>query len=203
MRKLSINTLVSLLMQVLLVSMLPYLMYRRNYIYAAAAVLAIIIAYTPAMMRKNFNIQLPWFLEFSITLMLFLHVGGLAFHWYSRFRFYDSVLHIWGTIIIALLGFMMVYTLYYLDKVHLSLRMIALFTFFFTLSIGALWEIAEFTTDHFLHTHAQLGNQDTMSDLIFDGIGGTIVALLGMWYVRKTPERKINQQIARLLNRNL
>jgi len=203
MRKLSINTWISLIVQLLLISMLPYLIYRKNYIYAGAALLAILAAYAPALMKRNFNIQLPWFLELAITIALFLHVGGLAFHWYSRFRFYDSVLHIWGTMIIALLGFMMVYALYYLGKIKLSIRMIAVFTFIFALAIGALWEIAEFTIDHTLYTHAQLSNMDTMSDLIFDGLGGAVIAVLGMWYIRKTPEKRINEHIAKMLNRRV
>lgn len=201
MRKLSINTWISLIVQLLLISMLPYVIYRKNYIYAVGALLAILLAYAPAILKHNFNIQLPWFLETAITLAFFLHIGGLAFGWYNKFKFYDVVLHIYGTMLIALLGFMFVYTLYYLGKIKLSLRMIGIFTFIFAMAIGGLWEIAEFTTDHVLGTNAQMGSlTDTMGDLIFDGVGGILVAFFGMWYVQKTPEKRINQQIARMLN---
>ena len=203
MAKLSINTWISLVLQLLLISMLPYLIYRRNYLYAIGALLAIFFAYTPAMLKHNFNIQLPWLLEFAIALHMFLHIGGLAFGWYSKFRLYDVVLHIHGTMIIALLGFMLVYTLYYLGKIKLSLGMIGVFTFLFAIAIGALWEIAEFRLDQSFGTLAQPSLQDTMGDLIFDGIGGILVAGVGMWYVRKTPERKINKLIGILLNREV
>ena len=114
------------------------------------------------------------------------------------------VLHIYGTMLIALLGFMFVYTLYYTGKIKLSLRMIAVFTFLFAMAVGGLWEIAEFSTDRVLGTNAQMDSlADTMGDLIFDGVGGILVAFLGMWYVRKTPEKRINQHIARLLNREV
>ena len=131
-------------------------------------------------------------------------MGGLVFGWYSKFKFYDVVLHIYGTMLIALLGFMFVYTLYYTGKIKLSLRMIAVFTFLFAMAVGGLWEIAEFSTDRVLGTNAQMDSlADTMGDLIFDGVGGILVAFLGMWYVRKTPEKRINQHIARLLNREV
>src|SRR3989344_1930408 len=45
MRQLSINTSMSLLLQLLLVSMLTYVIYRRHYLYAVAALLAILLTY--------------------------------------------------------------------------------------------------------------------------------------------------------------
>lgn len=202
--RLSANTWISLFVQLLLISMLPYVIYKGNYIYAAGAILAILFAYVPAMVKRNFNLQLPWFLETAITLALFLHISGLAFGWYLKFRFYDVVLHAYGTMIIALLGFMFVYMLYYLGKIKLSIRTMAIFTFLFAMAVGGLWEIAEFSIDHALGTNAQMGSlQDTMGDLIFDGVGGILVAFFGMWYVRKTPEKRINKHLAGMLNRKV
>lgn len=48
---------------------------------------------------------------------------------------------------------------------------VILMTLFIGTSIGVWWEIAEFISDHLFGTHLQLGNSDTMGDLIADSLG--------------------------------
>lgn len=59
----------------------------------------------------------------------------------------------------------------------------------FTLGIGALWEIVEYATDLMFHQGAQGSPllsplDDTMWNLILDGIGGAGGGLAGSMYLR-------------------
>ena len=141
---------------------------------------------------------LPWIVEMLIALALFLHVAGVTFHWYERIPYYDKVLHVNGTAIIALLGFMIVFTLYYTKQIDVSLKMIGIFIFFFAVAVGALWEIAEFTSDQALGTHSQPDNYDTMTDIISDVLGAAIISILGVWYVKNAPEERIRRLVLRI-----
>ena len=68
------------------------------------------------------------------------------------------------------------------------------------LAVGALWEIVEWASDSTLGSDLQLGNEDTVTDLVSDAVGAfTGAALLVAWAaygwgsVRRIPWRKSNR----------
>jgi len=61
---------------------------------------------------------------------------------------------------------------------------IAIFGFTFALAIGAAWEIIEFLIDTVFDTHMQKGLQDTMGDLIVDGLGAAFVSFFGYFHYK-------------------
>jgi uncharacterized membrane protein YjdF len=131
------------------------------------------------------HIVVPWGLLFCIALSLFLHVGGYAFNWYDGFYpYYDKVAHLVSSFTVALLGFLVVLLLHRLNRMQCSIRMIGLFTVIFALALGATWEVIEFSIDRLFGTQLQYGLDDTMFDLITDGLGGLIVAGAGMLWLR-------------------
>lgn len=184
-RTVSISAGLSWLMKLLMLGIAPYQFYNGEHLYALATFIAFIISLIPSVVERNYRITLPFELDLLFTLMVFLHAFmGEAMDLYSRFELYDKALHLYGGVVIAMLGFLVVYTLHYTRKVRLSLPLIGFFTISFTMAVGAMWEIGEFTVDKFFSTHAQNGLDDTMFDMIADLIGGTAVSLLGMVYVR-------------------
>ncbi len=66
---------------------------------------------------------------------------------------------------------------------------IFLFIVIFTVALGAIWEIWEFTIDTlfpaYLIKPLQHGLADTMIDLIFNLAGGLLVAVLGTLYLKR------------------
>ncbi len=60
----------------------------------------------------------------------------------------------------------------------------AVLVFGLVCAAGVFWEIGEFASDRFFGTHAQLGNFDTMSDLLLDVSGG-IAFLLAFALLRR------------------
>ena len=93
-------------------------------------------------------------------------------------------MHFLGTAVIALIALIIVYALNMTKQVKLSGFMIGFFTVIFALAIGSVWEISEFLIDGILGTDLQRDYIsdpiiDTMNDLIWDGIAGLFVAIVG------------------------
>lgn len=157
-----------------------------NFANAALAFVVLIISFIPSIVRKRFNIILPP--EFEALFALFLYgsmILGEFQSFYLKYVWWDVLLHGLSGIMIALIGFMIVYSLYYTHKVVFSPLIASIFVFSFALSIGALWEIFEFAMDSFFGLNMlKSGLVDTMWDLIIDSIGALIVAISGYFYMK-------------------
>src|SRR3989344_2360704 len=145
-RELTLNSFISILLKFLLIILFPYLIYIRQYLFAVSALVAIILSLIPSILKRNYNINMPWGIDFLITFALYLHTAGLTFRWYKTVFYYDIITHVMGTIVVALIGFIIVYTLHFTRKVRLSIPLIGFFTVIFAVAVGALWEIGEFST---------------------------------------------------------
>ncbi|HSU72675.1 MAG TPA: hypothetical protein VLJ21_02405 [Candidatus Binatia bacterium] len=187
--------------EILLIALLPLALYHGAHLQAFAAGLAILISFLPAIAKRNYRITLPWTFELLIILALYLHMGGLVFGWYGKYAWWDVMTHLLGSAVTAMLGFLLVFSLYRAGKIHLTIPMMAVFTFFFAMAIGGLWEVAEFGADRAFGTHNQPSLADTDFDLINDGLAAILVAILGSEYVRRLPEAAIERNLERLIRR--
>jgi len=194
-REITLNSVLSFTLNFMLVILVPYLIYINQYLFAVSALIAAILSFIPAILKRNYNINMNWKISFLITLALYLHTVGLSFRLYNNVFYYDIIMHILGSIVIALLGFIIVYTMHFTKKVRLSIPLIGLFTIIFAIAVGALWEIGEFAIDQFFGMHAQPSNFDTMTDLIYDTIAGISTAIAAMFYVNNTTETKLSELI--------
>ena len=189
----SISTALSWLMKFIMMGMLPYAVYKGRYLFAAATGIAIILSLLPSIVEKSYRVTLPFELDLLITMMIFLHTFlGEWLKFYDRIWLWDKILHIYGTGVIAMLAFMIVYTLHYTKKIRLTLPLVGLFTIIFAMAVGGFWEIGEFALDKLFSIDTQNGLDNTMWDLVNDLIGGTFIAAMGIVYIKysKPDERK-------------
>jgi len=191
-RRVHLSAGLSWLMKLLMVGMIPYEVYRGGYLFTSLILLAVGISLVPSLVQRNYNITLPFELDLLITLSIFLHTFlGEGLDFYSRYWLWDKLLHVYGSAVFALLAFTIVYTLHYTRKLRLTLPLIGLFTFAFSMAMGAMWEIAEFGVDNIFGSQSQHGLADTMIDLINDFAGGLAAAGLGVVYVKySNPETR-------------
>ncbi len=182
----------SWLMKFILIGMLPYLLFKGNYLFALATLVAFFLSLAPSIVNRNSEIHLPIEIDLLITLSIFLHTFfGELLEFYNKIWIWDKVLHLYSSAVIAMLAFMIVYNLHYTRKLSLSLPFIGLFTIVFALAVGSLWEMGEFTVDKLLGLNTQKGLNNTMWDLINDLIGGAIAAFLCVIYVKYAkPEKR-------------
>lgn len=176
--------------------------------------LAISLSNIPVIMRARFHFQIPAFLQILITFFIVGHfVLGDIYRFYDSVPMFDKTLHMTSGIVIAVLGFSIVYGFTQTDSgaVKLSPFFVALFSFCFALAMLVLWEIFEYGVDCLFNANMQRwrdglneieaggviylatgpaqgsGLIDTMIDLIIGTIGATAVSIAGAIALKKNP----------------
>lgn len=187
----SANSLVSWVLKIFMFVVAIYFFSRGNFLFGGFAFLSLSISLIPAIVNRSYDVNLPWTLDFLLTIWLAFSVLG-ELHFYAKIWWWDDFLHFAGTGVLVYLAFVLVYALNFTKKIRLSIPMIGFFTFLIGVAFGAIWELAEFYAWKFIgHDTLQMGMPpnfeagllDTFSDLKFDFIASAIVAVVGMRYV--------------------
>ena len=153
-------------------------------------ILGVALAVVPSIAARPAHFIWPFEVELVLLFLVTAHASlGYLFGLYARLVLFDKMVHFTDSALIGFLAFLAVYLAHYLrsDRSHPWIDVFAIL--FITLGIGALWEICEFASDQLLGTHTQ-GSQlmgplaDTMWDLMVDGAGGIVAAVLGPLYMR-------------------
>jgi hypothetical protein len=181
----------------------PVELLKGNYPLALMAGIATLVSLLPAALRRSFHIVLPWELELLVVLQIYLHAfWGAWLEMYRVLPFWDKSLHLQGTLLVSLMGFLCVYALHLSGRLRLSGPFIALFTVVFGNALGVWWEILEFATDQILSQTTQSGLNDTMWDLIYNLGGSLLAAGMGWLYIRHTnpqERRRMAKPLAELV----
>ncbi len=157
----------------------------------------------PTIFSKRTKIHIPTSFQIVILLFIFasMYLGELRNYFY-RYAWWDSMLHSVSAIILAYIGFLLIFTLNKDKNINLYLSpfFIALFAFCFAITVGVLWEVFEFAMDSFFGYNMQkarnleqvygefdtrLGLIDTMRDLIVNSIGALTVSVIGYYYSKQ------------------
>lgn len=146
----------------------------------------------PILFAHRFHIHVPRRFMGGIVLFIFatLFLGEVG-DFYERYWWWDMLLHGGSAIGFGLIGFVTIFMMFQGDRYAAPPWAMGVFAFCMAMSIGALWEIFEFSMDWAFGLNMQKsGLDDTMADLIVDAIGGAIGALAGVLYLlreRGTP----------------
>jgi hypothetical protein len=151
--------------------------------------LVCVLMSAPSVLKYRYRFYLPFALDFGIVCFVFatLFLGHLA-NFYDSIPLWDKLVHFQSGLILGVAGFVLVYTLNEQESIHLDLTpgFVAFFAVTFSLAIGVVWELVEFTADSFFGIDWQNGNTDTMWDLIADGAGASMVSIIGyFWMLRQ------------------
>lgn len=139
---------------------------------------ALVVTFLPLMLRRKWRVTLPWTLNLLIVFSLYLHSAGMILGWYMTIPFYDKFGHFVGSLSVALLGFTLEIIFEKYSQTKINKRHVILFIILFTMALGAIWEITEFSVDKIFGTMGQHGLDDTMWDLICDLFGAIVLALI-------------------------
>lgn len=157
--------------------------------------LGLVALHLPNIIKRRLKIEAPSFMLIMFTVFLYCAIFlGEVRSFYYKVPHWDSILHMFSGGMLGALGFSIISILNDTDEVTFTLSpvFVALFAFCFALTLGALWEIYEFSFDGILGLNMQkfmlengtplIGREalmDTMKDLIVDSIGAGIVTLMG------------------------
>lgn len=147
----------------------------------------LILTFLPSFIAKNYKINIPAEFEFIIVIFisssLFL---GETKDFYTKFWWWDIILHSISGVLLGFIGFLSLYILYTEKRLRAAPRLVTLFAFCFSVAIGALWEIVEFTIDGTLGWNMQKsGLVDTMWDLVVDSVSALVVSVSGYFYLKR------------------
>ena len=130
---------------ILIIALVASLFYK-DWIVLFVSSLALLLTFSVSFLEKRYSIKIP--IEFELALVLFIFASlflGEVRGYYTKFWWWDLVLHSGFAIAVSLIGFIILYGLYESKKIGQSPFIVALFTFFFALGTGALWEIMSCT----------------------------------------------------------
>ena len=166
--------------------------------------LFLLFSLVPLFMKK-LELDIPDLIYFIfITFCLAHFVCGEILGFYVKVSWWDSALHTFSGMLIALLSFSLINLLNKSKdgRVQLNLVFTVIFAFSLSLTVGALWEIIEFASDSIVGSNMQRAYEstmsgrgagfvgmaalaDTMKDLILDAIGAAIVCMVCSIFVVK------------------
>lgn len=167
---------------------------------------AVAVVVTPQLVSREAKLMWPVELEIILLFLVTAHTSvGYLFGLYDEVSFFDKGLHFIDSALIGFVAFLIVYVAHFIrhDRSHPWIDGIAIF--FITLGLGALWEIAEFASDQLFGAHTQGSPNmsplaDTMWDLIVDGGGGVLAAVIGPLYMHasKRSRERVKEYARRL-----
>ena len=163
--------------------------------------LGIVVIHIPMLFARQFKIELPTplFIMYTVFLYAAIFLGEVR-SFYYKIPYWDLILHTFSSIMTGCLGFMLVALLNRSEEASLKLSpfFVAMFAFCFSLAVGAVWEIYEFSVDGLLNMNMQkfitdegvvlpghAALSDTMTDLIIDAVGALLASVAGYFSLRK------------------
>lgn len=147
------------------------------------------VTFLPALLRRDYRIPIDSGLALWITTAVFLHALG-ALGLYTTFGWYDQVAHAFSAMVVAAAGYSAVRAIdMHYDDITIPPRFMFVFILVFILAFGVLWEILEFASGGIASLLGgeplltQYGVSDIVFDLVFDAVGGVLVAAWGTVYL--------------------
>jgi len=181
-------------------------------IFGILILVALAIINAPAFFTKGKIRAVPIEIELILlSMVLFELVGGDALGLYVKLPYYDNFMHFMLPLYLALIGMMVIYTMYYYGKIKASYGAMAFIIIMVTLGFGAALEIVEYGYDTFLAagplgditgntqmqgSPTQDAHDDTMNDLITDLLGAIAGAGIGVWLIRRNEKKGGHWKIA-------
>lgn len=156
--------------------------------------LALVVTQLPAILERDYQLSMDSGLVLWITAAVSVHAVG-ALGPYQAIWWWDNLAHALSSSVVAAIGYTTVRVISeHTADVWIPSQVVFVFILLFVVAAGVIWEVLEFLAGELASFFAvadvliQYGLQDTMLDLVFDVIGGLVVAVWGTTYLTGTVE---------------
>jgi len=184
-------------MQLTLVGFVFVGFYRMNPGIIVNSGLGLLITYVPAALERDYDIPMDAGLTLWITAAVFLHALGTVglpgssttFYGPGGISWWDHLTHALSSSLVAAAGYA---TVRGLDEHHADIdlppKFIFVFLLLFVMAFGVAWEVIEFVVGYLGSVMGGniltiYGIEYTILDLIFNTLGGVLVAVWGTAYL--------------------
>ena len=162
---------VYMVLRALTIITLVFQVFARNWESAFLAALTLIMLVIPSFLQVTLKIELPTVLEIIVLLFIFAaEILGEIQGFYVKFPFWDDLLHTLNGFLAAAVGFSLVDVLNKSEKLTFDLSpfFTVMVAFCFSMTIGAMWEIFEFSMD-------MIGGFDMQKDTVVTAISSVML----------------------------
>lgn len=160
-------------------------------------VLGMVVMLLPGWLEKKWSIEIPSRMMVFYALFLYgaVYLGEVQ-SFYYKVKHWDVILHGFSGFMLGCLAFSFVTLLNKTERIHVYMHLspvfVAIFTFCFSVTLGVVWEIYEYTFDGLLGLNMQkfmmadgtvltghAALQDTMKDMVVNCIGAGVASVMG------------------------
>lgn len=190
----------TLLLKFILISLFVYAIIKQDQLWVLWSFLIIIVSLIPIVLNRFLKMPIPWLLDFLVTIALLLHMGNGLFNAGEIIPVYNKFTHFFSALIVA---FIVLFSMYILDKFYKTPAQKIFFdVIVVTMAMGVVWEFLEWISDILFDLNAQPNLQDTMLDLLADTIGGVVMAVVGLYLIRKGVLRDLTKDFKEYIHTN-
>lgn len=176
-------------------------LFQQNWFSLALSLFTLILVFLPSIFNKKIFVDYPNFIMAQIVIYLYLSaLLGSLMNYFEQYWWWDLFVHLLLGLVVGSIGFLLVLELtkHRPESAKLSSGMLVIFAFAFSVAIGTIWEIIEFTIDSLFGTNLQLSSlRDTMTDLIADTTGALIIGLTGLIYLKHPKNNLVKEFVER------
>ena len=157
---------------------------------------ALAVTQLPTVLERDYGLPMDPRLTLWITSAAFLHtigtvgIPGASANLYVQIWWWDHLTHALSASVVAAAGYATVRAIdEHSEAVHIPPRFMPVVILLFVLAFGVLWELLEFALGiaagalGMQAVLTQYGATDTLKDLLFNSMGGLVVAIWGGIYL--------------------
>lgn len=148
----------------------------------------LLVTFLPAILRREYSYTMDAGLVLLLSVAVFLHaIGSLGL--YVQYSWYDEITHTVSAVLVAGIGYATLTALErHSSEIDLPPKLRGIFILVFVLGFSVAWEVFEFGAVWLSNAFGVtspvqvFGIDDIVTDMIFNLVGGIIVAVWGARY---------------------
>jgi len=187
------------ILRIILIVMCLYSIIIGEYLWSLFSLIMVFIVFIPVILRKKFEIDLPYLFDIFICLSFIFHMDYSIYHNFDFIPFYNKFTHFFSAVVVAFIFLIIIYVFY---EYHRGIKIHAEKTVFdlimITMAFGVFWEFLEWITDYLFSWNSQTSLNDTMGDLFADTLGGIFIGIIGFFLIKRGILQSFSKDLKKL-----